>query len=508
MASIQEKLADSLAVLKEYQERTDGAIIHGQNALGTTHTRRLVQNGYLEQIIKGWYMCTFPGMEGDTTAWYVSYWSFIASYSNSRFGDQWCLTPEESLDFYAGCSVVPRQLIIRSPKAANNVVALKHDDTLLDITATIPETTIVEPKYGLRLYPLASAIVACSPAYYIKSAVNARTCLFMLGSAEEILKEVVDEGNTSRAGRIVGALRNVGRDDMADTISNMMTSLGYNIRPEDPFDEMTADTIKSCRTISPHAIRIRLMWDRMREQILSLGIREKSSLASADKVLADMDDNYARDSYHSLSIEGYRVTEGLIERVRSGEWNPKDDKQDADRKNALAARGYYQAFLQVKESVKAILEGGKAGEVVAGDFQKWHFEMFQPCITAGIIKPSDLIGYRTGQVYVRGSKHTPFSPDAVRDAMPVLIEAMQTEPDAAVRAILGHFFFVYIHPFMDGNGRTARFIMNTMLVTGGYPWRIITVEERDRYMAALEKASIEGDVRDFAQIVLSGISHQ
>jgi len=55
---------------------------------------------------------------------------------------------------------------------------------------------------------------------------------------------------------------------------------------------------------------------------------------------------------------------------------------------------------------------------------------------------------------------------------------------------------------MDGNGRTARFIMNTMLVTGGYSWRVITVDERSAYMEALEKASIEGDITSFARIVL------
>ena len=130
--------------------------------------------------------------------------------------------------------------------------------------------------------------------------------------------------------------------------------------------------------------------------------------------------------------------------------------------------------------------------------------MFQPCITAGIIKASDLVGYRENQVYIRGSKHTPLSPDAVREAMPVWMELMEQEEDALVRAILGHFFFVYIHPYMDGNGRTARFIMNAMLVTGGYPWRIITVEERTSYMEALEKASIEGDITSFAKIILSG----
>lgn len=153
MASIQEKLADSLSVLKKYQDENNSDIIQGMKTLGETHTKRLIDNGYLEQVIKGWYMPTMPGMEGDTTVWYASYWKFIVAYSNNRFGDNWCLTPEESLDFYAGETVAPTQLIIRSSKASNNIVSLKHGDSMLDITATMPAHIVVEQRYGLRLYP-------------------------------------------------------------------------------------------------------------------------------------------------------------------------------------------------------------------------------------------------------------------------------------------------------------------------------------------------------------------
>jgi len=54
---------------------------------------------------------------------------------------------------------------------------------------------------------------------------------------------------------------------------------------------------------------------------------------------------------------------------------------------------------------------------------------------------------------------------------------------------------------MDGNGRTARFIMNAMLITGGYSWTIIPVEKRDEYMSALEKASVDGDIVPFAKFI-------
>jgi Fic family protein len=82
--------------------------------------------------------------------------------------------------------------------------------------------------------------------------------------------------------------------------------------------------------------------------------------------------------------------------------------------------------------------------------------------------------------------------------MPVLFELLQQEPEASVRAVLGHFIFVYIHPYMDGNGRMGRFIMNLMLASGGYPWTVIPVEERKLYMHALEQASVHQNIEPFA----------
>jgi Fic family protein len=51
---------------------------------------------------------------------------------------------------------------------------------------------------------------------------------------------------------------------------------------------------------------------------------------------------------------------------------------------------------------------------------------------------------------------------------------------------------------MDGNGRMGRFLMNVMLAAGGYPWTVLPVEERNEYMAALEAASVEQKIQQFA----------
>ena len=72
MASPSEKLAKSLEVLHELQERGVDAIRSGD--LTRTHRERLVKSGFLQEVIKGWYVPTRPGeAPGESTAWYASF---------------------------------------------------------------------------------------------------------------------------------------------------------------------------------------------------------------------------------------------------------------------------------------------------------------------------------------------------------------------------------------------------------------------------------------------------
>ncbi len=85
--------------------------------------------------------------------------------------------------------------------------------------------------------------------------------------------------------------------------------------------------------------------------------------------------------------------------------------------------------------------------------------------------------------------------------MPALFDLLEREPEASVRAVLGHWMFGYIHPYPDGNGRMARFLMNAMLASGGYPWTVIEVGDRTAYLSALDRASIEMDIQPFAKFI-------
>ena len=93
-----------------------------------------------------------------------------------------------------------------------------------------------------------------------------------------------------------------------------------------------------------------------------------------------------------------------------------------------------------------------------------------------------------------------------RDAMPALFDLLEKETVASVRAVLGHWLFGYIHPYPDGNGRMARFVMNVMLASGGHPWTVIRVQDRDAYLAALESASIDKDIETFARFLAEQVA--
>ena len=239
----------------------------------------------------------------------------------------------------------------------------------------------------------------------------------------------------------------------------------------------------------------------MREPVIAV-MPEAPGLPKDTKTyLSFIDDIYRDDAYHSLSIEGYQITPDLIDLVRAGNWNPDNHVADRQSRDALAARGYWQAFQLVRATVSEIIDGCEAGVLVRNAHREWHRELFQPCVAAGLIAASALAGYRNNAVFLRGSRHVPPRWEAVRDAMPALFDLLESESEPSVRTVLGHWMFGYVHPYPDGNGRMAHFVMNAMLASGGYPWTVIRVEDRDAYLAALESASIDLDIGPFARFV-------
>lgn len=395
--------------------------------------------------------------------------------------------------------------MIKAPAATNFNTNLLHHTSLFHLQGNLPPEEQRMMVNGIRMFTLPAALVYCSPAIYTQAETDTRTALALIRNAADVLGILLEGGHSVIAGRLAGSFRSMGQQRIADDILNAMRAAGYEVRETDPFEtQLTAEL--SFRDRSPYANRIRLLWQQMREQVLAVFPAAPGIPADKAAYLKSIEDAYVNDAYHSLSIERYQVTPELIERVRGGQWNVRGNADDHRERNAMAARGYWLAFQQVENTIKRVLDGENAGAAVDGDHAGWYRELFGPSVTAGILRPSDLAGYRNHQVYIGGSKHVPVDVEGVRDTMPLLFELLEQEPEASVRAVLGHFIFVYIHPYMDGNGRMGRFLMNAMLASGGYPWTVIPVEQREAYMKSLEAASVGGDIKALAGFIAKLVS--
>jgi hypothetical protein len=506
MASPNEKLAASLQHLMVLQQR--GKKVIQSSEMTRTHRERLVNAGYLKEIVKGWLIPSKPSEQpGDTTAWYASMRDFVRGYCDQRFGEDWCVNPELSILLHAGCTTLPRQIQIHAPKGNRNILNLPSGTSLVDYTpADWPGKEACDIIQELRTLNLPMALVRVTPSFFQLHSDIARQALWQLPDASDLNRILLDGGHSVIAGRLAGAMRAVGRGELADEIIAVMKAAMFQVTETNPFS-FTVST-EPLKLESPYAMRIRVMWEAMRQQVIDLWPTSPPAPVSVSDYLAQIDERYLADAYHSLSIEGYQVTPELIEKVRQGNWNPDGHDGDQSQKNAMAAKGYSLTHAEVKKAVERILAGENAGAIFRKEHAAWFRALFSPSVQAGLLKPSDLAGYRGHQVYIRNSQHVPLPKEALRDAMTALFDLLENETSGAVRAVLGHFIFVYIHPYMDGNGRIGRFILNAMLASGGYPWTIVTMAVRKEYMAALESASCSRDIKPFASLLYQLMTEQ
>ncbi|MDR1890553.1 MAG: Fic family protein [Zoogloeaceae bacterium] len=505
MVTPNEKLAASIEQIKVLQDK--GLHVIRSRDLSRTHRERLCKAGYIEEVIKGWYLPTRPDiaadrLTGSTAAWFAGMRDFVVGYCDARFGQNWHLSPDQSLLLRSGERTLPRQLQIWATAGNNQLVPLLHGCSLFIYRAPVLLPSWPDAEHqGIRLVTLTDALMTVSPTFFTQQALAARIALGMLDDTAALLQKLLEGSHSVIAGRLAGALRSVGRVDFADSITNTLRSVGYVVQEVSPFDTPPTPLFVGS-PVSPHVQRLRFNWKNMREAVIAAFPPPGALPADEAQTLRAIEDCYLADAYHSLSIEGYHITVDLIERIRNGNWNP--DGTDREQRDTMAAKGYFEAHKLVKDFIVKTMQHQDeqpGPQQLREALSAWYLALFSPGVQAGLLKPGDLAGWREHQVFIRGALHVPLSREAVRDCMPVLFELIENEPHPAVRAVLGHFLFVFIHPYMDGNGRLARFLMNAMLVTGGYAWTVIPVQQRSAYMQALERASSYGEIEPFARFV-------
>lgn len=194
-------------------------------------------------------------------------------------------------------------------------------------------------------------------------------------------------------------------------------------------------------------------------------------------------------TYNSNGIEGntltLKETKVVLEGITIG---GKSIKEHLEAINHESAIEYLEALVQHDANIS-----------------EWNIKELHQLILSGIDNPN-AGKYRSENVYILGANHTP--PEFIR--VPELMEKLMINYEnwksyhPIVRASLLHGELVRIHPFIDGNGRTSRLIMNMVLMRNGYLPVIIKKEDRVKYYDALDKAHTKGDYTDFVKLITKG----
>lgn len=199
------------------------------------------------------------------------------------------------------------------------------------------------------------------------------------------------------------------------------------------------------------------------------------------------EDLILRWTYHSNAIEGNTLT--LLETKVALEGITVGGKTIREHLEALNHR---DAILLLEDMVR---EGQPLTE--------WSIKSLHQLI----LKSIDDVNagrYRTINVRIAGASHFPPDQVMVPELMERFINWYQTEAanlHPVERAARVHSDFVRIHPFVDGNGRTSRLLMNLELMKAGYPPAILPFESRLAYYEALDADHAQGNREPFLSLI-------
>lgn len=201
-------------------------------------------------------------------------------------------------------------------------------------------------------------------------------------------------------------------------------------------------------------------------------------------------------TYTSNAIEGNTLsrmeTAEVLERGITAVIPGKPLKDQLEALNHAKALGHIKTLAKALKSHQYITEGKiKALHkvVLTGIDDKW----------AGV--------YRQTLVVIRGAEVELPDPHKVPYLMNEFVQWLerQQEKHPVKLAADAHLKLVSIHPFVDGNGRTARLLMNLILTLNGYPMTVIRTEERTRYLDALNTAQTKGNIEPFYNLIETSV---
>jgi Fic family protein len=199
------------------------------------------------------------------------------------------------------------------------------------------------------------------------------------------------------------------------------------------------------------------------------------------------EDLVLRWTYNSNAIEGNTLTlmetKVVLEGITIGGKSLREHFEAINHRDAIA---FVEELVQKKEALS-----------------EWDIRNIHQLVLKNI--DADNAGvYRTRNVLISGARHTPPDQLLVPEQMfHFIAEIHKSTLHPVARAAQVHTDFVGIHPFVDGNGRTARLLMNLELMKSGYPPVVIAIEQRLNYYQALDAAHVDNNMQPFLEMMVS-----
>ncbi len=201
-----------------------------------------------------------------------------------------------------------------------------------------------------------------------------------------------------------------------------------------------------------------------------------------------------KNIYHSNAIEGNQLDHGETRLVveQGLTITGKSLRDQAEARSLAHALDYLEELAQLDRPI------------VQTDVSQIH-----KLVLTGV-DDQEAGKYRTAEVKISGSDYSPPRPEEVAIQMMGLSDWLKSstetidDENAIPIACAAHAWLAQIHPFIDGNGRTARILMNLLLMRGQYPIAIISKEERTRYYDALEESQV-ANLSPFVNLVYESV---
>ena len=494
-----------------WKERTDAEryVVAPAEAPSVAVARVLRQDGLVLDVAGKHAWILTPGKVADGRAVFLAnYWAVVAlvlkRYAPAAVAGVAAIrlhledfSPPEELAVYQGANqseyaltLYPGFRLRLRPRAlaAENVVtvtapgnALIPVQTPVDILTTLDETEVVsgiEPvsawlRHLILRTPELAAAVEKNPRPVIVKRLSAL--------AAEL-------GNEPLARQLEHLVRRISHRETSPSRTGVGTRIAV------PQVLRAASRGSGSPWLDEQAMRL----ERQESEVGRLVGRELAALPKFkwQSLRADAEQNKANDAYHSTTMEGYRISREVSDAVVRGEPLPEGPQDQKTLEAAMAVQGYTVAYSEVLERAR------KQRPINTDLILDLYEALFRPAVDARITDAAALRGWRVSTVGLRGWRYVPPNPKKIPDLIGGLERfAARENLDPITRALLVHLEFVTIHPFMDGNGRLGRLLMNYALLAAGLPWVTIRSDERIPFFRAIERAQVDGDAKPFIQFV-------